>query len=360
VSPRSGGAACAFLCSTGGGDITGQNSPIGGGAFQARSEPQAGDAMTLKVFDTAIIEVDGSLVGPWRRPHQMLAAQEYDAHASIHDDATAQKLGFRGGTIEGPTHFSQFAPLCFRRWGPAWFETGCISARYRNPAFAGEEVQAILAGPEPGQGQCGIQLVKRDGTEVLRGTASAGRDAAPTALDRRLAELQPLADPVITRDIRVGMTTARQTVSMDFAQDMGALYPFSLNQKLDVITEPSPLYLSPAGNPWGRAIIPIEMLSVLFQYRSRDDHLPIRGPAVGLFADQEIRLLRGPLFVGEAYELQREVVALGGSRRTESIWLRTIVVSPGSADPVATMLLNIASIKESYARYADEYAVLYS
>jgi hypothetical protein len=36
----------------------------------------------------------------------MLAAQEYDSHSSIHDDATARKLGFKGGTIEGATHFS--------------------------------------------------------------------------------------------------------------------------------------------------------------------------------------------------------------------------------------------------------------
>ena len=67
------------------------------------------------------------------------------------------------------------------------------------------------------------------------------------------------------------------------------------------------------------------MLSVLFQYRAREDKLPVRGPAVGLFADQEIRLLRGPLFVGESYTTEREVVALSGSRRTESMWVRTTV-----------------------------------
>lgn len=101
--------------------------------------------MGSKAFETVITETTDSLVGPWRRPHQMLNAQVYDSHASIHDDATAQKLGFQGGTIEGPTHFSQFAPLCENLWGKAWFETGCISAHYRNPSFAGEEVQAILA-----------------------------------------------------------------------------------------------------------------------------------------------------------------------------------------------------------------------
>jgi len=62
--------------------------------------------MALKPFDTAIEETSGALVGPWRRPHPMLNAQVYDSHASIHDDAIAQKLGFQGGTIEGPTHFS--------------------------------------------------------------------------------------------------------------------------------------------------------------------------------------------------------------------------------------------------------------
>src|SRR5882762_6071962 len=157
----------------------------------------------MKAFDTIITETSDSLVGPWRRPHQMLNAQVYDSHASIHDDATAQRLGFQGGTIEGPTHFSQFAPLCVSLWGKAWFETGCISAHYRNPSFEGEEVQAILAKLEPGQTQCKIEMVKRDGTEVvprrtsvparftiwilhcdgtevLRGTASVGQDASMT------------------------------------------------------------------------------------------------------------------------------------------------------------------------------------
>ncbi len=317
--------------------------------------------MNSKAFETTITESDDSLTGPWRRPRQMLHAQVYDSHASIHDDATAQKLGFQGGTIEGPTHFSQFAPLCERLWGQSWFETGCISAHYRNPCFEGEEVQAAVAKPEPGQTQCKIRMVKRDGTEVLRGTASVGRDAAVTALDRRLTELKPLADPVILRDVRVGMRTTRQTVRMAFDQNMGELYPFSLADKLKAITEPSPFYLPDAAsdNPWGRAIIPMEMLSVLFQYRAKDDRLPVKGPAVGLFADQEIRLNRGPLFVGEEYRVEREVVALSGSRRTESIWVRTTVLAADDVT-IATMLLNLASIKDSYAPYQQEHAELYA
>ena len=140
---------------------------------------------------------------------------------------------------------------------------------------------------------------------------------------------------------------------------MGDLYPFSLEDKLEVITEPSAYYRNASGNPWERPVIPMEMLSVLFQYRSRDDRLPIKGPAVGLFADQEIRLLRGPLFAGEDYQTEREVVALSGSRRTESLWVRTTVFASNDV-PVATMLLNLASIKDSYSSYQQEYSELYA
>ena len=70
-------------------------------------------------FDTPL-----SLAGPLRKPLQMLADQEYGGHSSIHDDAMAEKLGFRAGPIEGPTHFSQFQPLLAKicsglRSGPA-------------------------------------------------------------------------------------------------------------------------------------------------------------------------------------------------------------------------------------------------
>ncbi|MFN7418272.1 MAG: hypothetical protein ACK5T8_09885, partial [Alphaproteobacteria bacterium] len=63
------------------------------------------------LFNTPIeAKPDGMFVGPWRSPRNMLTAQSYDGHKSIHDDDTASKLGFRGGTIEGPTHFSLLAP----------------------------------------------------------------------------------------------------------------------------------------------------------------------------------------------------------------------------------------------------------
>jgi len=51
-------------------------------------------------------------------------------------------------------------------------------------------------------------------------------------------------------------------------------------------------------------------------------------------------------------------MALSGSRRTESVWVRTTVFAVDDA-PAATMLLNLASIKDSYANYESEYKELY-
>ena len=53
------------------------------------------------------------------------------------------------------------------------------------------------------------------------------------------------------------------------------------------------------------------------------------------------------------------MVALSSSRRTESLWARTRVFAQPTGRPVATMLLNLASIRKSLPGYAREYAALY-
>ena len=305
-------------------------------------------------FDTPITQESGILTGTWRGPRQMLAAQEYGGHASIHDDATAQKLGFKGGTIEGPTHFSQIVPLGVKLWGERFLSEGNISAHYRNACFEGDKVRALVTVPPSGATQAELRMEREDGTEVLRGTIGVG-EAETSALTARLAGLPAPHMLVILRDVRVGMTTPRQTVRMDADQNMGALYPFSLAQKLERITEASPWYAG-SDNPFGRAIIPFEMVSVLLNHVG--SNFPVKGPAVGLFADQEIRMVKGPLFVGETYEIEREIVGLSESKRTESMWVKTRVYRPGSDDLLASMLLNSATMKESYAPYAEEAAEL--
>ena len=300
-------------------------------------------------FDTPL-----SLAGPLRKPAQMLADQEYGGHTSIHDDAMAEKLGFRAGPIEGPTHFSQFQPLLAKIWGQRWYESGCISSHFLNMVVEGEEVRAFAEIPAEGATRTRVWAEKADGTPVLEASASVGPQSEPSLLEARMAALRPPGKLLILEDLKVGMTGAKdERVRMGADQNMGALYPFSLNQKLAKITETSPWFSDAAASPWGRPIIPFEMLSVLFEYSSREAAFPVKGPAVGLFADQEIKLIDGPLFVGEEYVLRREIVALAESKRTESYWVRTRVFDAKGEKQVAQMLLNHASMKNSYAGYAD-------
>ena len=211
--------------------------------------------------------------------------------------------------------------------------------------------------PSDGATQTTIRMEREDGTEILRGTAAIKANNPPSALEQRISELSPPETPVILRDVHVGMRTKRIAVRMDADQNMGALYPFSLAQKLQLITEPSPWYTAEgaASSPWKEAIIPLEMVSVLLNYSSDAAGFPVRKPVVGLFADQEIRMHSGPLFVGHAYEMDREVVALSGSRRTESLWIRTRVFQAGGDEVLATMLLNAAYMKDSFPGYTYRY-----
>lgn len=304
-------------------------------------------------FDTPLY-----LCGPLREPQQMLADQEYSGHTSIHDDSMAEKLGFKAGPIEGPTHFSQFAPLLAEIWGQAWFERGCFSAHFQNMVVEGEQVRAFVERPAPGATQVRAWAEKADGTPVLEASASLDADDGDTLLDQRMARLRAPEKLVILADLHVGMKGARdEMVRMDLDQHMGNLYPFSLAQKLKGIAENTPWYSDPASTPWGRAIIPIEMVSVLAEYTSKEAEFPVRQPVIGLFADQEIRIIDGPLFVGEDYLIRREIVALSESKRTESYWVLSRIYDASGKTLKAQMLLNHATLKHSYANYEAEASV---
>jgi hypothetical protein len=294
-------------------------------------------------------ETEVTLSGPVRRPVQMLAEQDHGGHAGIHDDATAASLGLAGAPIEAPTHFSQFDPLAYLLWGRAWFERGCISSHFRTMVVDGEEVQASLTAANGEAAR--IEAHKPDGTEVLTGTASVGPEYGTTELDRRLAALGDPGQLFVIDQLELGMRDEGEVVSITHDESNGDAYPFSLAEKLGHITEPHPWYTVEGGDtsPWGRAVLPMEMVSVLAYKRFPD--WPIRTPYLGLFLDLEIRLLDGPVLVGKSYALNREIVGLGQSRRTESYWTRTTLTDVESGKPTAEVLLHSGVFKDSYPGY---------
>ena len=216
----------------------------------------------------------------------------------------------------------------------------------------GEEVRAFVALPHGGAASTTARAAKVDGTPVLEASVSIGPTAGGTLLERRMKTLRPAGRLVILADLTVGMRgSADEPVRMDMDQHMGPLYPFTLRQKLAKITENSPWYSDTAPSPWGRPVIPFEMVSVLAEYTVERAGFPVKSPAVGLFADLEIKMLDGPLFVGEDYLIRREIVALAQTKRTESYWTLTSIFNSTGTKLKAQTLLNHAKLKDSYPDY---------
>jgi hypothetical protein len=293
------------------------------------------------------------IIGPLRSPAQMLADQVVDGHASVHDGDQAAELGLAGAPIEGPTHFSQFDPLAAAIWGTAWFERGCISSHFRTMVVEGEQVQATLITTGPSTGR--IEAAKSDGTPVLEGSVSIGPDHPESALDRRRHSQGAPGDLYIIDQLEVGMIgDTDRVVSMGYTEHNGPAYPFSQADKVAKITEPHPWYTPEGGatSPWGRAILPIEMISVIANKSS--NRWPVRSPVMGLFLDLEIKLIHGPVFVDQTYSLHREIIGLSQSRKTESYWIRTTLTDTDTGQVAAEVTLHSGVFKASYPGYPTE------
>jgi hypothetical protein len=304
-------------------------------------------------FSTMRFPTEITLSGPLRSPAQMLAGQRVDNHASVHDGSTAASLGLLGAPIEGPTHFSQFDPLAVALWGDEWFAHGAISCHFQQMVVEGEEVQATLTTDGPRGAR--IEAHKADNSPVLIGTASIGPDHTPTELDARRAAQGDPGELFVIDTLEIGQRGADgEVVAMGFTEDNGPAYPFSLAEKLERITEPHPWYTpeGAAASPWGRAIVPMEMISVLAN--KSGVNWPVRSPALGLFLDLEIRLLDGPVFVGQHYSVEREIVGLSQSRRTESYWTKTVLSDTDTGEAAAVVLLHSGVFKESYPGYPKD------
>ena len=214
----------------------------------------------------------------------------------------------------------------------------------------GEQVQASLTTNGKSVGR--IEAHKADDTPVLTGTASVGPDHPQTELEARLASQGDPGELFIVDQLRweCGATSRSRRRSTTLTQTASGI-PSPWPRSWPRITEPHPWYTPEggAGSPWGRAILPMEMISVLSN--KVGPPWPVRGPALGLFLDLEIRLVEGPVFVDQTYTLEKEIAGLSQSRRTESYWTRTTITDADSGRVAAVVLLHSGVFKESYADY---------
>jgi acyl dehydratase len=99
--------------------------------------------------------------------------------ANIHDDATAQKLGFQRGFVAGGQSIAWMSRALVHFFGATYFRTGRFEATYVSPVFDGDAitVKGLVRERQPeGTGVrlvCDIWLEREDGTRAVVGTASA-------------------------------------------------------------------------------------------------------------------------------------------------------------------------------------------
>src|SRR5947208_10896130 len=118
-------------------------------------------------IDEEVSVADGVISGPLRQS----VNQAREMGGSIHNDAIATKLGFRGGTVAGSIHLELFPPLLVEAFGPRWFERGSLSIYFVNATTDREAVRAHVGEPpDGGDAQVEAWIEREDGMRVGEGT----------------------------------------------------------------------------------------------------------------------------------------------------------------------------------------------
>jgi hypothetical protein len=280
--------------------------------------------MTLETHST-------DRVGVFRRPHN----PSQSAKGSIHDDATASRLGFKGGTVAGSIHMDQFAPLMLDVHGEDWWTLGNLSLYFRQATVDREQVRAFARPAEP---HARLWMENENGDLIAEGTAScAGRDT-DTAVER-LMESQAKAAP---GDLRI---LSRANVGDEISGLEVSVSREDLERRLEYITEPLEAYRGEA------AILPPSMIVHLFRGSAQEKLYRTDGPAVGLFGAIEVQAMRGPARAETPYKVRARVLALSTSPKTENVWYRAWAADPRTGEDVASMLMYLRYMKASSRLY---------
>jgi len=275
--------------------------------------------------DAAVAE----LAGEFRTPRN--AFQQ--APGSIHNDAVASKLGFKGGTVPGSVHMDQFVPMLMEIYGPRWFETGDMSLYFTQATVDAEPVRAVV---QPGEFRARLTMYNEAGALICRGTAS---DRAPDSLSElsHVLQQQTAVDPSKLRILgayKVGDEISGIPIRLDVEK---------LQSSLTRITEAHPLYTDQHVLP------PSHLVSLSHQVRPRV--LEKAGKSVGLFGALEVRQYRGPLKAGVDYVARTKMLKFSESPKAEAVWYDVVISDPATGADLACVQYFLRFMKASSALY---------
>ena len=235
--------------------------------------------------------------GPFRRLINTAAEKK----GSIHDDAEAQRLGFRGGFVPGSVVGTAAFPAIAAAFGPKWMEDGWYSFTFVSPVYIDDEVHEVATRTSDG---IAVQVVDRTGRLCCNGRAGLG-SAVPWVASTDLSHGAEGALP----GIEIGFEFLPHEFIPDRTLCLGTVGSAG---------DPTPWYDD--GSPWGRPIVPPEYLQVVALHLMREPHQPrlgrlegVHGP--GMWAAHDMAI-EGPLFQDEPYTVRERVADKGRSGRT--------------------------------------------
>jgi len=274
------------------------------------------------------------LKGEFRHPRNLHQGTD----GSIHNDATASKLGFKGGTVPGSVHMDQFTPLILKTYGDAWFERGDISTYFTQATVDNEAVRAELA---PGADRARLTMFNEPGAVILEGTASLSAPDKGSKLLKRTEMQEPAAAGRlrILGEIKAG----------DENRDLIVQVPVEhLLRTLENITETIPAYVE-------EHILPPSQV-VHLAHLTRASAMAKQKRAVGLFGALQVQHLRGPFRAGVDYRARTRILKLTESPRTENVWYDVTFQDAAGGDDVGSMLYCLRFMKASSSLWAEQTA----
>ena len=283
-----------------------------------------------------IMTREGHLYGGWRRAVNAAISMK----GSIHEDATAQKLGMRGGAVVGIVHLNLFPPLLLKTFGPEWFEHGSLSIYYTYALVDGEQVRGVVAIPPEGARDVQVEAWAEDkeGRTVGRGTVSIGEPGEPSYL--QAAELKNAGAGELR--ILAGLKAGDELPSRDVFVTQE-----TVDGALETITDSLDWYKG--DSPWGGSILPPSVMYGAMQLA------PAEAPqAVGFFGATEVRNVNGPVKAGVPYRASGNIACVGASAKTEYYWFDSTLEEKQSGKLVAQMRHMVRLMKASSPLYQED------
>jgi hypothetical protein len=240
---------------------------------------------------------DNFFEGPWRKLVNTAAEQT----GSIHDDAAAQKLGFRGGFVPGSVVGTAAMPALTAAFGQRWMEGGWYSLTFVSPVYIDDDVREVA---QYSGEDIAVQVVDRTGRLCCNGRAGLGANIPwDTAADGTHG-----ADGVLP-GIEIGHRFNPERFVPDAEMCAGTVRSGG---------DGTPWYGD--ASPWGGPIVPPEYLHVVALHLVRHPD-QVRVPRVsgvrepGMWAQHDLAI-EGPLMLEKEYEIREWVADKGRSGRT--------------------------------------------